>query len=490
MTAEPLWMGLDLGTQSVRALVAEADGEVAVSASRPLRSHRSGDRHEQDPEDWWQATADACREALAGVDAGRIGAVACDSTSGTVVVLGRDGRSLTPALMYDDARAVQEAEEVNHRGEASWSSLGYRMAPSWGLPKLSWLLRHGHNLAAGATLAHQADVINRRLTGAAVATDWSHALKTGYDLLHEVWPDHVFDALDIPPEILPEVVRSGQPLGHVSARAAGVTGLAEGTPVVAGMTDGCAAQIGAGALEPGTWNSVLGTTLVLKGVTRELVLDPAGVLYSHRSPDGDWLPGGASSVGAGVLSERFPDRDLSELDACAREREPAGVVAYPLVSPGERFPFHAEDAVGFQLGRARDEADAYAALLQGVAFVERLCFDYIDRLGAPVEGPLRLTGGAARSRYWCQLRADVLARPVIVPEQSEPALGMAILASARERPLATAAQEMVRIPGCIDPRPGHVERLREPYLRLVDELERRAWLSGELASHCRTRAQR
>ncbi|MFZ0386028.1 MAG: FGGY family carbohydrate kinase [Solirubrobacteraceae bacterium] len=490
MPREPLWMGVDLGTQSVRALVVDSHGRVAGAGSQELRSRRAEGRHEQDPEDWWRATAEACREALAGVDAGRVATVACDSTSGTIVLEADDGRALTPGVMYDDARAVEEAEEVNRRGESRWSSLGYRMSSSWGLPKLLWLLRHTDGLPRDARLAHQADVINRRLVGAPVATDSSHALKTGYDLIDGRWPHDVFEGLEVPAAMLPDVVAPGQPLGQVGAAAARATGLAPGTTVVAGMTDGCAAQIGAGALEPGSWNSVLGTTLVLKGVTRELVRDPDGVLYSHRSPDGDWLPGGASSVGAAVLAERFSDRDLSELDGRAQEHEPATIVAYPLVSRGERFPFHAPAAEGFELGRPHDEDDAYAALLQGVAFVERLCFDHIDRLGAEVREPLRLTGGAARSRYWCQLRADVLELSVVVPEQSEPALGMAILASARERRVADAAQEMVRLSACIRPRPDHVERLREPYLRLVDELERRTWLPDELAAHCRSRARR
>jgi D-ribulokinase len=490
MSREPLWMGVDLGTQSVRALVVDSHGQVAAAGSRELHSRRSEERHEQDPEEWWRATAEACREALAKVDARRVGAVACDSTSGTIVILADDGRALTPGLMYDDPRASEEAEEINRRGESQWSSLGYRMAPSWGLPKLVWLLRHGDGLPRDARLAHQADVVNRRLVGAPVPTDSSHALKTGYDLIDGRWPHDVLESLEVPAAMLPDVVAPGQQLGHVGAEPARATGLAPGTAVVAGMTDGCAAQIGAGALAPGSWNSVLGTTLVLKGVTRELVRDPDGVLYSHRSPDGDWLPGGASSVGAGVLTERFANRDLGELDRRAQEHEPATVVAYPLVSRGERFPFHAQDADGFELGRARDEADAYAALLQGVAFVERLCFDHIDRLGAEVRSPVHLTGGAAASRYWCQLRADVLQLSVVVPERSEPALGMAILASAGERPVADAAQEMVRLSACIEPRPEHAERLREPYLRLVDELERRTWLPADLAAHSRARARR
>jgi sugar (pentulose or hexulose) kinase len=284
------------------------------------------------------------------------------------------------------------------------------------------------------------------------------------------------------------VVRAGTSLGVVSAEAATQTDIPQGTPVIAGMTDGCAAQMGAGALSVGSWNSVLGTTLVLKGVTPDLIKDPAGVVYSHRSPDGNWLPGGASSVGAGAVSKQFPERDLEALGAQAAEREPASVITYPLHGRGERFPFIAPEAEGFSLGQPADEIDQYAALLQGVAFIERLCFDYLDLLGAPVGGPFVFTGGGAKSRYWCQWRADVLGSPVTLPENAEAALGMAVLAAAVGRKVADVAGAMVRIREVIDPRPDRVARFREPYLRLVDELARRGWVAPGVAQHAYRRA--
>jgi D-ribulokinase len=343
-------------------------------------------------------------------------------------------------------------------------------------------------LAPGTRLAHQTDFINRRLIGGEVATDTSNALKTGVDLISERWPCEVFAALGVPDEILPAVVRAGTALGVVSAEAATETCIPQGTPVIAGMTDGCAAQMAAGALSVGSWNSVLGTTLVLKGVTPDLIKDPAGVVYSHRSPDGNWLPGGASSVGAGAISKYFPERDLEALGTQAAQREPASVVTYPLHGRGERFPFISPEAEGFTLGQPADEIDQYAALLQGVAFVERLCFDYLDMLGAPVCGPFVLTGGGANSRYWCQLRADVLGSPVTLPENAEAALGMAVLAAAAGRKVADVAGAMVRIREVIDPRPAHAGRFREPYLRLVDELARRGWVTPTVAQHAHRRA--
>jgi sugar (pentulose or hexulose) kinase len=278
---DEIWIGLDLGTQSARALAASGTGDVLAAASRRLGGRRDGPTHEQDPAGWWEALSGACSEALARVDGRAVCGVACCSTSGTVLLVGADGRPAMPALMYDDARAADEARRVADAGAATWRTLGYRMQPTWGLPKLLWLLDQGE-APAGARLAHQADVVNRRLAGTEVASDWSHALKSGYDLLAGAWPFAVLDELGIPASLMPAVAPPGSRIGEVCESAAAATGIPAGTPLLAGMTDGCAAQIAAGALGAGAWNSVLGTTLVLKGVTEELLCDPGGVVYSHR----------------------------------------------------------------------------------------------------------------------------------------------------------------------------------------------------------------
>lgn len=431
----------------------------------------------------------ACRAALDGMAATSIRSLAVDGTSGTILLVDRSGNALTSGLMYDDSRAVNESRIVNESGASRWASLGYRLQPSWALPKLLWLLRENPALVPSARLAHQADFINRRLAGHEVPSDSSNSLKTGYDFIRDIWPRELFDALGIPDRILPEVVCPGTQIGTICREAAAMTGIPVGTPIIAGMTDGCAAQIASGALEVGSWNSVLGTTLVIKGVTADLIRDPAGVVYSHRSPDGNWLPGGASSSGAGILTQRFPGRDLDELSARAADREPASVVAYPLVSRGERFPFVAPDAEGFVLGAPIDEIDLYAALLQGVAFVERLCFDFLGLLGAPTSGHLTFTGGATRSRYWSQLRADILGRPVRLPDNAEPALGMAVLAAAKGRSVSEVAREMIRIREVVNPRPDRTARFHEPYIRLVQELARRGWIQPALREHAERRTK-
>jgi len=489
--ADPVWLGIDLGTQSVRVLAVDGTGEIAGRGSAPLAGRRDGVCHEQDPGQWWAAVQTASRQALSSVDASRVAGLAVDATSGTVLLGDVTARPLTPALMYDDGRATTEAAAVNTAGGPLWTELGYRSMPaSWALPKLRWLLRH-HGPWPGdqVRLYHQADFITSRLAGRPVPTDSSHALKTGYHLLAERWPGDLLATLGIPGSLLPEVVRPGTVVGEVAAAAAAATGIPAGTRIVAGMTDGCAAQLGAGALEPGAWNAVLGTTLVLKGVAGHLIRDPGGVVYCHRGPGGTWLPGGASSAGAGAITQRFPDDDLDALTARAAALPP-GPVAYPLAGRGERFPFHAPQAEPFLLGTADDDAAMFGALLLGVACVERLCFDYLDFLGAPAGGPLSFTGGATRNRHWCQLRADLLGRPVWLPEQAEAALGMAVLAAtASGISLTHAAAAMVHRGGGLEPRPGQAHRLLDRYHAFLDQLTALGWLGPVVAGHAHGRAE-
>jgi D-ribulokinase len=491
------WIGIDLGTQSVRALAVADDGTVAAAATRPLRSRRAeapdgSMRHEQDPGDWTRAVDAVLAEVVAGVDAAGIGGVAVDATSGTVVLTGSDGTALTPGVMYDDARGAAHLERVQEAGAALWDRLGYRVGATWALPTALALLEEhpdGH-------LRHQTDVVTAHLVGHDVPTDTSTALKTGYDLLGDRWPGDVLATLGVDPAALPDVVPPGRVLGGVGYAVAAATGLPRETPVLAGLTDGCAAQFGAGAVRPGHWNAVLGTTLVLKGVSVELLHDSTGTVYCHRDPQaGWWLPGGASSTGAALLAELVdPDRFGAITDALVADPPGDLPVTYPLSGTGERFPFAAPDAHGFWLDGDRPrpltdlvgvlgERDGFAAVAEGVAFVERLCFEHVAALGADTSGPRTITGGATANRWWNQHRADVSRVALSLPAQSEPALGMAVLARAAveagdaEPDLVAAAEAMVRIAEVVEPRADR--RLEERYGMFRAALADRGWVGHD-----------
>ncbi|GIG67395.1 FGGY-family carbohydrate kinase [Phytomonospora endophytica] len=470
MTGRRAWAGVDLGTQSVRAVVAEEDGTVIGRGSVQLAGTRDGGRHEQDPESWWRAVVEALRRATGEAGGPEVAGIACCGTSGTILLVedvpGDPARPLTRGLMYDDSRATAEAARIAAAPAPVWAAAGLRPQRTWALPKALWL--HERHPGPGARVAHQVDLITSRLIGRPAATDTSNALKTGADPVTGTWPHEDLDRLGLPPALLPSLVRPGDLLGHVDPAVAEATGLREGTRVVAGMTDGCAAQIAAGVLEPGRWSIAAGTTTVLKGVADVLPADPTGVLYSHRSPDGRWWPGGASSAGAGLVTAVFggprPDLEGREVDA----------VTYPLTGTGERFPFQSGDAVAFTVGDVHDDADRHAAILRGVVLAARLCLDHVAGLGLAVEGAVTLTGGVTRSEHWIRLHADGLGREVRVPAEADGALGMAVLAAAGADGLVATSRRMLA-PARVYP-PERLGRLDALYARLVGELVARGWL--------------
>lgn len=487
-----LFVGIDLGTQSVKVCVVDSAGAIPARSTRPLSSIRVGVRHEQNPADWVKGTADALAEAigsLESLDRKRISALSLCGTSGTITVLDRSGMPSTPGIMYDDARAADVVDEVAAADPERWERLGYRIQPSWALPKITQLAREG--LPRGSRIAHQTDVVAAAITGGPVATDWSSALKSGYDLLDLLWPADAFEWLGIPADCLPDVVAPGSVIGHSSTGWESATGLPQGTPIVAGMTDGCASQLGAGALHPGDWHSVIGTTLVLKGVSEEPIHDSAGAVYSHKAPHDDlWLPGGASSVGARAISALLPDADLDQLNQTAEQNwnhtDNVSSVVYPLIGTGERFPFVQPDATGFvmmddaelPLDMLGDGDRMLLGIFMGVACVERLCFDTLAAGGAALTGRLSSSGGGTRSPLWTRLRADTLAHSIAIPESAEPSLGMAILAASgvEDESLVELAGRMTRIESTVDPDPRGVARMAECYSSFVDRLTAKGWI--------------
>ena len=459
-------IGIDVATAGVRAF-AVADGRVLARASEslPVPVRTEDGRSEQDARTWWPAVESVVRQVSEGLT---VEAVAVAATSGTIVAVDGRGEPVSPALMYDDRRGAPYNAKASEFGADRWRALGMSVSPTAALGRIAWL-RSAYPEVAG--ILHAPDLICAKLTGGPVATDWSHALKSGYDPRSGEWAFEVFDALGVPRSWLPDVVAPTSVLGEVTRP---VAGLPAGCRVVAGMTDGCAGQLATGAVLPGTFAGILGTTYVLKGVTEQLVPDPSGAMYSHRHPDGWWLPGGASNTGGeGVTG------DLARLDRLAA-RGPARIVAYPLARPGERFPFVTPDARGFVLGTPADEAELHRARLEGVAFIERLALDRLRELGVEVRGPLLAAGGGSRSPLWTKIRATVSGLSLKVSPQAETAYGAALLAAAATVPggLREASSRLPSDGTVVDPDPREADALAESYDRFCGELRGRSWLSS------------
>ncbi|GAA4861783.1 FGGY-family carbohydrate kinase [Saccharopolyspora cebuensis] len=471
--------GVDVATANVRVQVHDPAGQVVAAASRPLPQPErpAPGWSEQDATAWWPAVRDClaeCTTAL-GDRSTEIAALAVSATSGTVVLVDEAGEPVGPALMYDDRRAADEARIAAEVGAERWRRTGITPSAGSGLARIGRLARE---LPAGAVrICHTPELIGRRLVGHPVAADTSHALKSGYDAVTGEWAGEVFEALGVPTTLLPQVVRPTAPLGEVDAVAAERTGLPVGCQVRAGMTDGCAGQLACGAVDVGQFVTVLGTTLVLKGVSEHLVHDPTGAVYSHLHPDGAWLPGGAANVGGSALAD-VPADELAELDEAALRRGPSGAVGYPLRGEGERFPFLAPQARAFVLGEPVDRVDAHRSRLEGVAFCERLAVERLAGLGAPAAGPIRTAGGGARSLAWSVVRASVLDRPVLRVREAGTALGAALLAASGtiHPDLSAAAAAMAPAGELVEPEPAAVGALDANYRRFVAELTERGWL--------------
>lgn len=481
-------LGIDLGTQGVRALVADLNGRVHAEADASFPAEQvvaaQPGVFEQDPRLWRHSLTVALGQALARFrEAGHaveaIAALSVTSTSGTLCLVDGDGEPVGAAIMYSDTRSAAEAEEAQAAGGETVARIGARFNASFALNKALWLQRHDPAAMARARwLLSPTDLVIGWLSGEWGRTDWTNALKWGYDLVDLRWPEFIGRDLALPVDKLPRVEAPGAIVGRAETPLAAAVGLAPSTLVVAGATDGTASQLASGAVSPGDWNSTLGTTLVLKGVSEALLFDPQGRIYCHRHPDGYWLPGGASSTGADCLAQRFSADDLVRLDEAALQRTPTDLVIYPLVRRGERFPFLRDNAEGFALGESDDTATRLAAHLEGLAYVERLAYETVESLGATVRDTIYAVGGATRSHAGMQIRADVLGRCLALPEVPSGAMGAAVLAARGVvfDSLTTAVRRMVRCQAVIEPRQERVTAYAERYGRFTAACRERGYL--------------
>jgi len=484
---EDLFVGLDVGTQGARVVACNCRGDIIASASQAfdLRSEAPlmPGWNEQDPLMWWRSARSCLARLVESLkkESGRheqIVSLSVDSTSGTILLLDRSGNPIGKALMYSDSRSTVESDRANDAGSEFLAKMGYRFQPGFALPKMMWLAEHrAEDFERAAYIAHPSDYLLACLGCDLGVTDTSNVLKSSYDLIDDGWPEFIERDLGIPSEKLPRVVKSGKIIGEVDADAAAATALPVGTKLVAGATDGTAAFLSSGATEEGDWNSTLGTTLVMRGISRKLVRDPKGRLYCHSHPDGCWLPGAASSVGGECLAKLFKSDELAELDRGVSKSIPNDLLVYPLVRKGERFPFVDPDATGFVIGTPSSDADKYASHLEGVALVERWAMEVFKELGAPTHGQIYASGGAIRSDVWLQLRADVLGRRFNVSSNAESAVGAAILAAApiAYSSISEAVSNMVRIDRSFEPRSDYAEYFQEKSERLQEACHKRGY---------------
>lgn len=395
------YAGIDLGTSGCRVIVID-DQHTIVAETRVTYPNNA----EQTPALWWAATQECLAQLPAAVH-DHITYTAVDGTSGTILLTDAQGNPTSPALMYNDSRAHEQAARIATIAPENSGAHGAGSS----LAKLLWLLEHHPNDHHTHAL-HQADWIAGKLTGHFGCSDENNCLKLGYDPLTRSWSDWLPSL--IPTRLLPTVFAPGTPIPNTTLKA--------------GTTDSIAAFIATGAKHTGDAVTSLGSSIALKIISDQPVFAAEYGIYSHRLGD-MWLAGGASNSGGAVLLEHFSREQLTALTPQLDPQHHTELNYYPLSQAGERFPV-ADPTLQPQLTpRPASDVQFLQGILEGMARIEHQGWQRLHELGAPYPHTLRTVGGGSQNPAWTTIREQKIGVSNTLPPQTEAAYGAALLAA-------------------------------------------------------------
>ncbi len=437
-------LGIDVSTTATKALLIDEHGRVAAIGSAeydyavpaPLWS-------EQDPDLWWTGAQVAIRAALAGagIVGADVGAVGLAGQMHGAVLLDDGDRPLRPAILWNDQRTAAECDEIRRRvGPRRLIEItGNDALTGFTAPKLVWVRNHEPDV--WRRIAHvllPKDFVRHRLTGDHAVDRADGAGTLLFDLARRDWSAEVVDALEVDPSWLPRTAEGPEVTGVVSAAAAQATGLAPGTPVVAGGGDQAATAVGVGAVDPGIVALSLGTSGVIFAATDRPLIEPEGRVHAfcHAVPD-RWHLMSVMLSAAGSLrwfrDALAPGVPYSALDEEASHVAPGsdGLLFLPYLT-GERSPHPDPLARGAFVGLtvSHDRRHLARAVLEGVAYGLRDGLDQMVATGIETPTRIRASGGGIASGVWRQILADVLGAEIATVSTSEgAAFGAGLLAA-------------------------------------------------------------
>jgi xylulokinase len=437
------FLGIDASTTSAKALLIDESGRVVASASTPLTFQTPRPLwSEQNPHDWWEGAVASIRAVLAqaGVAGAAVQAVGLTGQMHGLVLLDEQGEVLRPAILWNDQRTGAQCEEIHRRvGKAHLIQVTGNVAlTGFTSPKVLWVQQNEPEIYARARhVLLPKDYVRYRLTGA-YAMDKADGSGTAlFDVRARTWSSEILAALDIPPAWLPPTFEGPEVTGQVNAEAAALTGLAVGTPVIAGGGDQAAQAVGVGVVQPGIVALTLGTSGVVFASVSQPLIEPAGRLHAfcHALPN-TWHLMGVTLSAAGSLQwyrdTLAPQMSFDELTAEASQ-VPAGsegLLFLPYLS-GERTPYPDPLARGAWVGLTvrHKRGHLTRAVLEGVAFSLKDCFSLLTQAGLGEIRQVRASGGGIKSPLWRQIFASVLNTELVTVNTMEgAAYGAALLA--------------------------------------------------------------
>ena len=439
------FLGLDIGTSSVKALLVDADHRVVAEASAPLSVSRPQPLwSEQDPANWVEGVeaAVAAIRRHAPVEFAALSGIGLSGQMHGATLLDSHDKPLRPAILWNDGRSFAECLELKRRVPDLEKRTGNLAMPGFTAPKMLWVAAHEPEIARTTKrVLLPKDYVRLRLSGEAVS-EMSDASGTLWlDVGRRRWDDELLAATGLTGAAMPRLVEGSEVSGRLSPDVAQAWGLEGRTiPIAGGGGDNAASAIGVGATAPGAGFVSLGTSGVIFSVTDRFVSLPERTLHAfchalpHRWHGMAVMLSAASSLSwiAGVLGR---GGDIGELiaGAAAFAQSKSAVKSAPIFLPylsGERTPHNDAEATGMFAGlRAEHGADAVVfAVMEGVAFSFADGVDVLDAAGARPVRPL-LVGGGARSEFWAQTIADVTGLTIDLAQGAEAgaALGAARL---------------------------------------------------------------
>jgi xylulokinase len=431
-----MYLGIDIGTSSVKAILLDANGAVVEQASAPLTVSRPHPLwSEQDPADWWTAT----QNAVCALDANRRRAVKAIGLSGQMhgaTLLGADDQVLRPCILWNDGRSAAQCADMETNRPDLGQITGNRAMPGFTAPKLQWMRENEPDIFAQIkTVLLPKDYVRLCMTGDR-ASDMSDSAGTLWmDVGKRDWSDTMLSATGLDRSHMPKLYEGSETTGALRAEIADAWGMGC-VPVVAGGGDNAAGAVGVGVVNSGEAFLSLGTSGVLFLANGGYTPNPAGGVHSfcHALPN-RWhqmsvILSAASCVDWAVKLCGMKDAGQMFAAIEARGAHTSSEIFLPYLS-GERTPHNDPSAKGvlFGLNHESDAAAIGQAVLEGVAFAFRDGMDALIESGAEID-TITVIGGGAKSHYWGTILASVLERPLVYRDGGEvgPALGAARLA--------------------------------------------------------------
>ena len=426
-----LTLGIDLGTQSLKALVYDADAErVLARASSPLALNQREDGTAEQEAAWW---TNAFLDAMSQIEASAKSSVSAIGVSGQqhgLVVLDANRQVIAPVKLWCDTSTEAQCQAIMTAvgGEARCVELaGNPILPGYTASKLMWLKDHcrkAYDQVRHILLPH--DYMNLVLTGE-ICMEMGDASGTGFfDVRRRTWSEELLTALDPDRDLgecLPELRTQNTEIGRLMPAIAAETGLPEGIPVSIGGGDNMMAAIGTGNLCAGRITLSLGTSGTLFAYSDTPVVDAQGQIAAFCSSTGGWLPllCTMNCTVASELTRQLFEMDIEDLEKQVAAVPPGsgGLLTLPFYQ-GERTP-NLPKAKGCLLGLdAHNMSPKYLlrSAIEGASLALRSGLDEFQRLGMQAQD-IRLTGGGAQSGTWRQIVADLFDCPVQVPVESE-----------------------------------------------------------------------